>query len=214
MLNISRELVIEIASDWGEPELIANQIWAWWQLGAERIPAKTALKAFGQPAVEVGKYLEKQEREMLGMAGKIPPFTVVVDTREQAPFEFKGILQVRGTLPTGDYSIQGYENQIAVERKSKTDAWGCCIEGRERFVKCLERLSQLDRAAVVIECSLAELSIQPPQIKRVTAATVVGSYISWSVQYGLPIYFCDNRAYAERVTIRFLVSWLKHRSQA
>lgn len=40
----------------------------------------------------------------------------------------------------------------------------------------------------------------------------VGSYISWSVQYRIPVFWCDTREYAERVTVRFLAGWMKHRS--
>lgn len=139
-----------------------------------------------------------------------PPFVIVIDTREQLPFPFEGLVTKRATLGAGDYSIEGLENKVAVERKSKNDAWGCVADGRSRFTRCLERLSALDRAAIVIECSLTEFAIQPSRIERVTPATAVGSYISWSCQYRLPVFWCDTRQYAERVTARFLASYHKH----
>lgn len=138
------------------------------------------------------------------------PFVIAVDSREQRPLDFPGFATMRKTLPTGDYSMQGFEDRIAVERKSKSDAWGCVAEGRARFERCMGRLGQLHRAAVVIECSLSEFQIQPSQVQRVTAATAVGSYLSWMVQYQVPVIWCDNREFAARVVVRILASYYKH----
>lgn len=138
------------------------------------------------------------------------PFVFAVDTREQAPFDLLGFATMRKTLATGDYSIVGLEDRVAVERKSYADAWGSMSAGRARFERCVKRLAELDRAAIVIECTVRELAVQPPRIERVTPASVVGGLISWSAQYRLPIFFCDDKAHAERVTIRFLASYWKH----
>lgn len=147
------------------------------------------------------------------MAKDAPPFVIAVDTREQQPLNFLGFATMRKHLETGDYSILGYESQVAVERKSYTDAWGSMSLGRQRFGRCVERLAALDRAAIVIECSLTKLATQPSYIERVTPASVVGGLISWSCQYALPVYFCDNREQAARITVRFLAAWLKYRGQ-
>lgn len=143
------------------------------------------------------------------MASKPHP-TVVIDTREQLPFAFDGLPTIRATLQSGDYSLVGLESRIAVERKSHEDAWNAVAANRARFERCLERLSRLDRAAIVIECTLAEFCERPPYIHRVTPATAAGSFISWACQYRIPVFFCDNRAFAERVTLRFLLAYAKH----
>jgi ERCC4-type nuclease len=123
---------------------------------------------------------------------------------------FDGYESYRTTLKSGDYSLEGFETMLAVERKNHSDAWGCLTEGRKRFERCLERLSLMDRAAIVIESSMAEFVIPPPQIKRVNAATAMGSYISWSTKYRIPVYFAENRQWAERVTLRILAAYYKH----
>lgn len=92
------------------------------------------------------------------------PFTVVIDTREQRPFEFAGLTSdarhgrrplvvptVVGTLGQGDYSLAGLQDVVAVERKSLADLYGTLGQGRERFERELERLAGLLWAAVVIE---------------------------------------------------------------
>lgn len=143
-----------------------------------------------------------------------PPFTLIVDTREpiRLAYKFSGFDVERAKLDTGDYSIKGLEHVVTVERKTKEDAWNCVAGSRKRFEQCLLRLAKLDRAAIVIECSLDEFAVPPSQIQRVTPATAVGSYISWACQYGLPVFWCGNKMNAERVTLRFLAAHFKHRS--
>lgn len=144
-----------------------------------------------------------------------PPFRVIIDSREQAPLEFPGIETVRGTLKTGDYSVEvagvSWANRVAIERKSYSDMWGSMSTDRRRFERCIQRLAQLDHAAIVIECSLTELAVQPSRIQRCTPASVIGGLISWSVQYRIPVWFADNRTFAARIVIRILSSYWKHR---
>lgn len=135
---------------------------------------------------------------------------IAIDTREQLRYMFDGHESFRTTLQTGDYSLEGYETRLAVERKNHNDAWGCVAAGRARFERCMERLSLLDRSAVVIECSMAEFVVPPAQVKRVNAATAMGSYISWSTKYRVPVFFAENRQWGERVTLRILAAYYKH----
>lgn len=135
---------------------------------------------------------------------------IAVDTREQIRYVFDDYESYRTTLKTGDYSLEGFTDVLAVERKNKLDAWGCLTDGRKRFERCLGRLSLLDRSAVVIECSMLEFCEPPLNIKRVNAATAMGSYISWSTKWRIPIFWCENRQWAERVTLRILAAYYKH----
>lgn len=135
---------------------------------------------------------------------------IAIDTREQLRYMFDGYESYRATLATGDYSLEGFTDVLAVERKNHADAWGCLTDGRKRFERCLERLSMLDRSAIVIEASMAEFCVPPPQIKRVNAATAMGSYISWSTKWRIPVFFAENRQWGERVTLRILAAYYKH----
>jgi ERCC4-type nuclease len=135
---------------------------------------------------------------------------IAIDTREQLRYLFDGYESYRTTLATGDYSLEGFTNVLAVERKNHADAWAMLTDSRQRFERCLERMSQLDRAAIVIECSMADFCVPPPQVKRVNAATAVGSYLSWSCKYRIPVYWTENRQWGERVTLRFLAAYYKH----
>lgn len=137
----------------------------------------------------------------------IPP--IVIDTREQQPYEFTGCSAQRGTLETGDYSLLGHELSVAVERKSKSDAWGCVGGGRTRFLACLRRLGGIASPAVVIEASLDEFAI-PPAYSRLKPAHAVGAFISWSQEFRIPVFWCPSRAHAERVALRWLEAFWRH----
>ena len=133
---------------------------------------------------------------------------ILIDTREQLPYSFRSYESRIATLKTGDYSLAGYEQRVAVERKSKEDAYGCVGANRKRFIECLERLAEIEHPAIVIESNLVDFSI-PPSRTRIDQRMAVGSYISWSCKYRIPVFWCDNRAYAEQVVVRYLASFVK-----
>ena len=89
------------------------------------------------------------------MKPKQRDYTVIVDTREQKPYEFDGLQSMRGYLKTGDYSVLGCELSIGIERKSWADFYACLASSRRRFEDCLERLSAIPYSAVIIEGDLA-----------------------------------------------------------
>ncbi len=145
-------------------------------------------------------------------------FTVVIDTREQQPYDFRGIKSdyktkyadlivptARKALGSGDYSIAGLENRVAIERKSKKDLYGTLGSGRERFVKELERLNQYDFAAVVVECPWTAGGIlKPPKHSKMPPKTVVHSIFAWQVRYRIHWLCVADRDLAEIATFRLL----------
>lgn len=58
---------------------------------------------------------------------------IVIDTREQTPYGFAkyDAEPIRAALPTGDYSLPGFEDRVAIERKSLDDLVGC-LKGDKR----------------------------------------------------------------------------------
>ena len=45
---------------------------------------------------------------------KTPTPTIIVDTREQDPLTFANLPPERRTLPTGDYSVLGFERDFSI----------------------------------------------------------------------------------------------------
>lgn len=136
-----------------------------------------------------------------------PIFTVVVDSREQQPYEFPKSV-VKG-LPTGDYSLEGYEHRVAIERKSLQDAYASLGGGRARFERELQRLSKLDYAAIVVESTLEEFLIGPAY-SQMNPKAAVNSIIAWSVKYRVFVFFAGNRKLGEALTYRLLEKFLKY----
>lgn len=121
------------------------------------------------------------------------PFTILVDTAEQEPYQFQGLhadSDRKGRLLTiaeglnwrraclgrhpeslGDYSVDGFVGRVAVERKSQDDCYGTLLgwhaeaeaSRRARFEKELTNLANLECACVVVECSLSRLLAESPQ---------------------------------------------------
>jgi ERCC4-type nuclease len=65
---------------------------------------------------------------------------IIIDSREQAPLTFQKLESERGTLQSGDYSVQGLEHLFAVERKSIQDLVASVTRERDRFERELHRL--------------------------------------------------------------------------
>lgn len=131
---------------------------------------------------------------------------VVVDTREQLPYEFSR--QIRKALPAGDYSIEGYESKIAIERKTKQDAYSTIGQGRKRFEKELDKLKEYDYSAIVLECSMEDFLIQPSHSK-LNPRSAINSLIAWSIRYSIHIFFAGNRILSQTLTTRILEKYYK-----
>lgn len=151
------------------------------------------------------------------------PFTIIVDTREQRPYKFAGIVgdvkdggrlvsvPLHGDcIPAGDYSIQGWTDKVAVERKSKADLYSTLGSGRARFGRELERLDSLWWAAVVVEADWRELLQEPPPYSRLLPKTVYRSVVAWQMRFpSVHWWMCPGREFAERTTFRLLERFWK-----
>lgn len=131
---------------------------------------------------------------------------IVVDSREQCPFPFdnpkyQATVQV-GTLQTGDYSLAGLTDKIAVERKSLPDLVQCLGRDRERFVRELERAQGL-KFAIVCEGSLAQIAKHEYQ-SQLDPHAAIQSIAALTLRFGVPFFFGEGRRQAEYFTWSFL----------
>jgi ERCC4-type nuclease len=147
------------------------------------------------------------------------PFNLIIDTREQAPYSFRDIDQlerygggtliiptVKAALETGDYSIQGFTDSIAIERKELGDFLNCTSNDRDRFERQLERLNGLKYGAVMVEADWSTILRGNYPNSRVKPESVRGSVVSWQVDYFPKIHwwFVMGRRTAEVMTYRIL----------
>lgn len=151
------------------------------------------------------------------------PFTVLVDTREQAPYSFSGlhadsdrsyrpliVETQRETLYQGDYSLHFGEHShstgIAIERKSKQDLFGTLSAGRDRFEDELQRLSEcVIHSFIVVEAERSEIISNPAEFSGLLPKTIFRSVMAWQQRYpSVHWWWCMNRRDAEQVTFRLL----------
>jgi len=157
------------------------------------------------------------------------PFTVLVDTREQLPYDFSGMTTNEGELlavkkrhvglPSGDYSIEGMESLVAVERKSLDDLYGSVTWGRRRFEHEIVRLDSLPGfAAVVIEADWREIvapqEYRPGWVNQTNPRSVEGTIAAWSIRYPRVHWWaCGDRRGAELRTFAILMAFWKEQQK-
>lgn len=116
---------------------------------------------------------------------------IVVDTSEQAPLNFMRAY-VKQSLDTGDYSLEGYENLICVERKSLNDLVKSVIHDWIRFSKCLRRMAAMDIAFIAVEAPVTAL-MERQYVGEALPQSVRGKLNSILVNFGVHTVFYDNR---------------------
>lgn len=140
---------------------------------------------------------------------------IIIDPREQAPYRFdsgwyadQGITTAPGTLDTGDYSLAGLTDKVAVERKELADLVACLGRERERFERELQRGAALDAFCVVVEATWADLA-RGNYRSKLNAHAACQSVLAFSGRYRVPFFFAGSRAAAEYTALGFLRQYLE-----
>ena len=133
----------------------------------------------------------------------------IQDTREQLPLNLQPLQVKVGTLATGDYSVKGLEQFVAIERKSREDLIACVGAERERFERELNRLRAYDVRAVVCETTWGDLEIGQWRGK-VTPKQAIGSVLGW-IAWGIPFLLVGNHQRAGELTAKLLYTAARRR---
>lgn len=137
---------------------------------------------------------------------------IIVDTREQTPWPFhlltpdKGYHLSGGTvrrkLDTGDYSLEGLESFVGIERKSLSDLVGSLSHGRERFEREMERArDDIEHFFLVVEGSFKDIA-RWEYPSRMAPSSVVGSMLSLHFDYGVCLVTGHDRLMCTRLAAR------------
>lgn len=128
------------------------------------------------------------------MQGVVALIPIVVDSREQRPYLFDSSTTsvCRAALPAGDYSLEGFESKIAIERKSLDDFVNTIIHAKDRFRAELEILSTYDYAAIVIEANVEDLLASRFQ-SRANPTSLFAIYCSIVADRRIPAFFLSDR---------------------
>ena len=97
---------------------------------------------------------------------KSPPFTIIRDTREKEGYTFEPVEtryhtckgMVTQKLDTGDYTLEGLEDKLCIERKSSVAEFaGNVGQDRHRFMREIERMKEFPHRYIVLELSLIHI---------------------------------------------------------
>jgi len=146
---------------------------------------------------------------------------IIVDTREQHPLEFRKSKEVQGTvlkkLNVGDYSIEGYEHKIAIERKSPQDLFGTLGKGHKRFKREIERALDYDYFAIIVECPFTSIlykEFKGSHYSRMLGDVVIQICCTLRMKYNIDIIYTNNRAESISYIRHLFRAYLKMKNKA
>lgn len=139
-------------------------------------------------------------------------FTIIVDTREQLPWEFEGHATSSKKLDTGDYSIEGMEDIFCIERKRSVAEIANNIS-EKRFIDVLDRMSKYQHKFILLEFTLNNVLDYPlgsSVPKKVWSSLKINSkyilkYLTMiSIKYGVHTLYCGNKDNAETMALSIM----------
>lgn len=136
-----------------------------------------------------------------------PSFTVIKDTREQDGYYFSAFNTCAGMiehkLDTGDYTIQGLEDKICVERKGCVEELAVNLgQKKHAFLDEIERMKDFPHKFLVLEFSLEDLLKFPDEtripVKNKASLKITGKYMikclmEFALYNNVQILFCGNK---------------------
>ena len=150
-------------------------------------------------------------------SARIPKPVVLVDTREREPFPLLENHpnwiggERRVALKTGDYTVEGMESLLCLERKSLADLVACTVTHRRRFLGVCGRLARFQWNAILVEATLEDIkggfeAFEIPSDVHPNA--VCGMLDAIEAKFGIPVIY--SSAIRDLATER-AASWLsKH----
>jgi ERCC4-type nuclease len=117
---------------------------------------------------------------------RTPRPVLIVDSREQDPFDFapysKWFATIeRRALPLGDYSIEGMENECVVERKNLSDLVHSLTADRQVFIQRMRRMKELPDALLLVDSPFGQVKahytfsgVNPNQITQSLISVLAG----------------------------------------
>jgi DNA excision repair protein ERCC-4 len=150
-----------------------------------------------------------------GSAVRIPKPTVVIDSQEHKGYTFERFTNwfsgtIRKRLATGDYTLQGMEEEVAIERKTLPDLVNSIIQDRKDFIEKCERLSTFRKKCLVVEGSLSTIKT-PYEDSQAHPNAVLGSLLAAQERWEIPVYFLDDIILAEEFVASMLSKYHAYR---
>jgi len=134
-------------------------------------------------------------------------FTIIIDTREQQPWAFEHYTTASRKLDTGDYSIEGLEDVVCIERKKSVSEVANNLT-ESRFIDVVDRMSKFKYAFLLLEFDLAQVLSYPigsnlprrlwDKIK-ISPAFIVKHILELQLNHNIKVLFCGSSSDAEQM---------------
>jgi ERCC4-type nuclease len=152
----------------------------------------------------------------------IRPFTIIKDTREKQGYTFeasrtkyhvcKGMVVRK--LDTGDYSLEGLEDKVCIERKASVVelANNVGVSSR-RFMAEIERMKECPHKFLILEFSLTDLmnfpegsDVPEKEIKnlKITNKYMLRFLMELQINHSVNVIFCDSKKNAKWTVLSIL----------
>ena len=141
---------------------------------------------------------------------------VLQDNKEKTPWDLSiyGFDQERVHLATGDYTIEGYEDIICIERKrTPAEVAGNLGVERKRFEAELVRMEEFRFRCIICEFTAAQLGAFPKGAKipsylkrkiRIRGPYLIKKLNEICEEHGIELIFAGNKQRAEEEAVEFL----------
>lgn len=127
-------------------------------------------------------------------------FNIIIDTREQKPWAFAGCNTINKKLDTGDYSIEGLEDLLCIERKNSVSEIANNIS-EARFKAEILRMNDYLYKFILLEFSLQDVlnypigSTVPRRLWskiKIKPAYILKYLTELQIKHNINVVFCDN----------------------
>ena len=142
--------------------------------------------------------------------------TVVVDTREKTPWNFNDNeivgKTIRAKLDTGDYSIEGLEDLLCIERKKSVSEFAHNVV-EKRFTNEVIRMMEYPYRFLLLEFDIDDVLHYPhgsdiPQRKwktvKVTDKLMMSCIAGLQINNGIHVLFCGNDTGAQLIATNIM----------
>ncbi|MFH0962725.1 MAG: ERCC4 domain-containing protein [Planctomycetota bacterium] len=134
-------------------------------------------------------------------SARIPKPVVLVDSREREPFPLRAnhpnwiAAERRAALKTGDYTVEGMETLLSLERKNLPDLVACTVTYRKRFLAACGRLARFRWKAILVEATYEDIKsgFEPFGIpSEVHPNAVCGTLDAIEAKFGIPVIYTST----------------------
>ena len=132
---------------------------------------------------------------------------IIVDTREQQPLWTAGANVVVRKLDTGDYSLEGFEDVVCIERKKSVAEVATNIV-EARFWREIDRMAEFKHKHLVCNFTIDDILRYPKgsgipkwrwKYLKVKPKFILSSLSKIQMKYDIEVHYCRGTAEMRRV---------------